>query len=108
MTSTSGSEVEIPSQPQQKATFNSPWEAQVFIGTTGRGIGPTYADKINRIGLRFGDLSEVIGDVDWAETVSQRMNSDLSAAGAEGRIEAWREAYANTPHGHAVLLPLGD
>ena len=26
----------------------------------------------------------------------------------EGRIEAWREAYANTPHGHAVLLPLGD
>jgi len=58
------------------------------IGTTGRGIGPTYADKINRIGLRFGDLSEVIGDVDWAETVSLRMNSDLSAAGAEGRIEA--------------------
>ena len=26
------------------------------IGTTGRGIGPTYADKINRIGLRFADL----------------------------------------------------
>ncbi len=26
------------------------------IGTTGRGIGPTYADKINRIGIRIGDL----------------------------------------------------
>lgn len=26
------------------------------IGTTGRGIGPCYADKINRIGLRIGDL----------------------------------------------------
>lgn len=26
------------------------------IGTTGRGIGPCYADKINRIGLRVGDL----------------------------------------------------
>ena len=26
------------------------------IGTTGRGIGPCYADKINRIGLRFADL----------------------------------------------------
>ncbi len=26
------------------------------IGTTGRGIGPTYADKINRVGLRVGDL----------------------------------------------------
>lgn len=26
------------------------------IGTTGRGIGPTYSDKINRIGLRVQDL----------------------------------------------------
>lgn len=26
------------------------------IGTTGRGIGPAYADKINRVGLRVGDL----------------------------------------------------
>ncbi|GAA1719325.1 adenylosuccinate synthase [Isoptericola hypogeus] len=26
------------------------------IGTTGRGIGPAYADKINRVGLRIADL----------------------------------------------------
>src|SRR4029453_2652326 len=26
------------------------------IGTTGRGIGPTYADKMNRVGLRIQDL----------------------------------------------------
>lgn len=26
------------------------------IGTTGRGIGPTYADKISRVGLRIQDL----------------------------------------------------
>jgi len=26
------------------------------IGTTGRGIGPTYADKINRIGIRIQDI----------------------------------------------------
>ena len=26
------------------------------IGTTGRGIGPSYADKISRIGIRMGDL----------------------------------------------------
>lgn len=26
------------------------------IGTTGRGIGPTYADKINRVGIRIHDL----------------------------------------------------
>jgi adenylosuccinate synthase len=27
-----------------------------FIGTTKMGIGPTYASKANRIGLRVGDL----------------------------------------------------
>src|SRR6187399_686143 len=26
------------------------------IGTTGRGIGPAYADKINRVGIRMQDL----------------------------------------------------
>ncbi len=28
------------------------------IGTTGKGIGPTYMDKVARIGLRLGDLFE--------------------------------------------------
>lgn len=28
------------------------------IGTTGRGIGPSYADKINRVGHRVGELLE--------------------------------------------------
>ncbi|MFT4233947.1 MAG: adenylosuccinate synthetase, partial [Microbacterium sp.] len=27
-----------------------------MIGTTGRGIGPSYADKINRVGIRMQDL----------------------------------------------------
>lgn len=27
-----------------------------FVGTTGRGIGPCYSDKINRCGIRLGDL----------------------------------------------------
>ena len=33
------------------------------IGTTGRGIGPAYADKVSRTGLRVGDLldDEVLG-----------------------------------------------
>ena len=28
------------------------------IGTTGRGIGPAYEDKVARRGLRLGDLQE--------------------------------------------------
>src|ERR671931_1970098 len=31
-------------------------EKQEQIGTTGRGIGPTYADKYGRRGIRVGDL----------------------------------------------------
>ena len=34
------------------------------VGTTGRGIGPTYADKVSRNGIRVGDLrnSEVLSN----------------------------------------------
>ena len=56
------------------------------IGTTGRGIGPTYADKINRIGLRFGDILEVNGDSQWASSSSERMNASLEAAGSPDRV----------------------
>tara|TARA_R110002096_G_scaffold40688_21_gene110401 strand:+ start:2656 stop:3930 length:1275 start_codon:yes stop_codon:yes gene_type:complete len=41
------------------------------IGTTKRGIGPTYGDKIDRIGFRLHDL---VGDpVDFIERLSQRV-----------------------------------
>ena len=38
--------------------------AKQRIGTTGRGIGPAYADKVNRTGIRAGDLlsEEVFND----------------------------------------------
>lgn len=29
-----------------------------FVGTTGKGIGPAYADRARRVGIRFGDLSD--------------------------------------------------
>ena len=29
---------------------------ETFLGTTKRGIGPTYGAKANRFGLRIGDL----------------------------------------------------
>ena len=58
------------------------------IGTTGRGIGPTYADKINRIGLRFGDLAEVVDDSQWASSTAERMNAALEAVGSKDRVNA--------------------
>jgi adenylosuccinate synthase len=56
------------------------------IGTTGRGIGPTYADKINRVGLRFGDVAEVMGDDAWTKATVDRMNASLEAAGSNERV----------------------
>jgi len=51
------------------------------IGTTGRGIGPCYADKINRVGLRFADLTEVN-----IANLAARQNAALENAGAEQRV----------------------
>ena len=41
-------------QPIDKVTERFLGKAK--IGTTGRGVGPAYSDKVNRIGLRIQDL----------------------------------------------------
>jgi adenylosuccinate synthase len=53
------------------------------IGTTGRGIGPTYADKANRAGLRLADL---MVPADFSEKLRVRveaMNTQLRSLGEE-------------------------
>lgn len=57
-------------------------EADSKIGTTRRGIGPTYGDKITRTGLRMGDLLEP----DFADRLLARLeenNKILTALGEE-------------------------
>ncbi|MCU1395731.1 MAG: purA [Ilumatobacteraceae bacterium] len=46
------------------------------IGTTLKGIGPAYADKSNRIGIRAGD---VLDPVTFAATVRERATSEAKA-----------------------------
>jgi adenylosuccinate synthase len=51
------------------------------IGTTGRGIGPTYADKIERQGLRVTDLrdpAKLAHEIKWR---AELHNLELEAAG---------------------------
>ena len=43
------------------------------IGTTGRGIGPTYVDKYNRVGIRALDLLDI-------ESLIQKLNKKLKRA----------------------------
>lgn len=53
------------------------------IGTTGRGIGPAYADKIERRGFRLSDLND---PVDFSERLAVRIqecNALFTAAGLE-------------------------
>lgn len=53
------------------------------IGTTGRGIGPTYADKIERQGLRVTDLrdsAKLAQEIEWRAALH---NMELEAAGYE-------------------------
>ena len=49
------------------------------IGTTGRGIGPTYSDKASRVGLRTGDLLN-------PERFSARLKARLTDANAQLRV----------------------
>ena len=119
MTSTSGSAAKIPLQPQPNATFNSPWEAQVFalavrLQETGILTKDTWARALASEIQQAGQRNDPdLGDTyyhHWTRALEQVLiNSSLvDGHEIEVRIEAWREAYANTPHGHAVLLPLED
>ncbi len=51
------------------------------IGTTGRGIGPAYVDRVARTGLRLADLFE-------PETLSEKIRADVSTSSAFGALAA--------------------
>ena len=55
------------------------------IGTTGKGIGPTYTDKIGRNGLRVGDVEENF--LEKYKTAKQRHISLLKALGETPEVE---------------------
>jgi adenylosuccinate synthase len=52
----SGSAHVIPSYNRTMDKVSERFLGKRRIGTTGRGIGPTYSDKINRVGIRVWDL----------------------------------------------------
>ncbi|MBL7033204.1 MAG: adenylosuccinate synthase [Candidatus Delongbacteria bacterium] len=51
--------------------LNEAAKGDSFIGTTGRGIGPTYSHKYARTGLRFGQLAETA-------TLRERLQTQLA------------------------------
>jgi len=55
------------------------------IGTTKRGIGPAYADKADRCGLRMGDVFEANFEEKFREQIAAK-NSILTTLGASALI----------------------
>jgi adenylosuccinate synthase len=53
------------------------------IGTTGRGIGPTYSDKASRVGLRTGDLLNTQRFTEKLRLRLANANTQLAAMGVE-------------------------
>jgi len=80
------------------------------IGTTGRGIGPAYADKVNRVGVRIADLfdpkilqAKVEGSLDQKNhllvKVYNRRAADVEAVTEEllAYADRLKPYVANTP-----------
>jgi adenylosuccinate synthase len=95
------------------------------IGTTGRGIGPTYEDKFGRRGVRVGDLRQlaraqelVAARVDASNQMLQLLGASERADAAEHRalvarlaprllplaVDAGRVVFEALARGESVLL----
>jgi adenylosuccinate synthase len=70
------------------------------IGTTGRGIGPAYEDKVGRVGIRVADCDDpdrlralVEEGVEGKRAALTLLGSDAEVSAAEtlAEIERWRE-----------------
>jgi adenylosuccinate synthase len=92
-----------------RAHVISPWhihldgkkesESAQPIGTTKRGIGPTYAEKANRTGLRLGDYAVRARRERWYEAMKQ------SVQGFGTHQEVYREDWAQFDEAAEKLAP---
>jgi adenylosuccinate synthase len=99
------------------------------IGTTGRGIGPTYADKMNRVGIRVQDLfdegilrQKVEGALELKNQILVKVYNrrdvsvDLVVEELLGYVDRLRPMVADTPllleqaldRGDTVLMEAGQ
>jgi adenylosuccinate synthase len=61
--------------------------ADKVVGTTGRGIGPAYRDRTERVGLRFVDIGLLLGRDSEIGDMARRMNDQLATVGVGDRID---------------------
>lgn len=68
-----------------------------FVGTTGKGIGPAYADRARRVGIRFGDLLD-------EGVLRERVERLLEAKPNSTRDAGWK----TVEDGLHALAPIRD
>ncbi|MBO1286454.1 adenylosuccinate synthase [Streptomyces sampsonii] len=78
------------------------------IGTTGRGIGPTYADKINRTGIRVQDLYDESILLQKVEAALEVKNQLLSKVYNRRAVEAERIVEEMLVHADAIRPYVAD
>ncbi len=78
------------------------------IGTTGRGIGPTYADKANRVGIRIQDLLDEDVVRERVHRSVWRKNRVLEEAGVEERIDVDQVVADLVSYGQRVRRMIVD
>ena len=61
--------------------------ADKVVGTTGRGIGPAYRDRTERVGIRFVDVGLLMGRSQEIGEMARRMNEQLATVGVGDRID---------------------
>ncbi|WP_221089963.1 adenylosuccinate synthase [Deinococcus aquaedulcis] len=81
-----------------------------FVGTTGRGIGPAYADRARRVGIRFGDLlddSVLVERIERLLEAKPNSTRDAGWTGVQVALDALapiREALAPFIHDTGAQL----
>jgi adenylosuccinate synthase len=58
------------------------------IGTTGRGIGPAYEDKVARLGIRVADLRDTARAEEALRRAAERVDGRLSGQQSDERVDA--------------------
>ncbi len=78
------------------------------LGTTGRGIGPAYEDKVARVGIRVADLANETRFQQLVETGAARAQATLETLGSTVRIDTGRVLEDLATRRERILAMSGD
>jgi len=73
------------------------------IGTTGRGIGPTYEMRVRRLGIRVGDLLHLEKLHDYVNAILNELTPEISHWG--GHVYSEEEVFAFLEQAREILAP---